>query len=67
MNDKIYLRLDIDEEGRKRILDQHGREVHGVTVIESRCAVDDIDMLTVTFFENGADGEAITNGGHRRG
>lgn len=67
MNDKIYLRLDIDEEGRKRILDQHGREVHGVSAIESRCAVDAIDMLTVTFCEADAEGEIITNGRHRHG
>lgn len=67
MNDKIYLHLEIDEDGRKRILDQDGRELYGIVRIESESEVKSVDMLSVTFYEAGPDGEVITNGGHRRG
>lgn len=67
MNDKIYLHLEIDEDGRKRILDQDGRELYGIVRIESESEVNSVDMLSVTFYEAGTDGEVITNGGHRRG
>lgn len=67
MNDKIYLHLEIDEDGRKRIFDQDGRELYGVIRIESESAENSVDMLSVTFCEARLGGEAVKNGGHRRG
>lgn len=64
MNDeKIYLRLVI-EDGRKYVVDQHGREVADMVSLSLTSAVDAIDEVAITFYDHGENGEMIISGGH---
>lgn len=62
--EKIYLRLIVID-GKKYIVDQFARVVHGVIDITSTSSVDDIDTLNITFHEMHETGIPVIGGGHK--
>ena len=61
--EKIQLQLKIIE-GKKYIVDQHGRELDGVLSFVSSTAVDSGDTLKLEVFQYEG-GNVITCGGHQ--
>ena len=59
----IYLRAVI-EDGVKRVIDQHGREVGAVRKMEISAAAGEADCITLVIEERDEDGNMIANGGH---
>lgn len=62
-NKYVYLRLDM-KDGRKRVIDQDGREVMGVTSVISNSACGERDTLTIEVVQHDGMGEVIVSGGN---
>lgn len=63
MTDKIQLRLEI-KDGKKYIVDQHGREIEGVISFATSTEAGSLDEMTLTVYEF-KDGSPLCSGGHQ--
>lgn len=61
--EKIYLRLTVVD-GVKKVVDQTGREVHGVVAASTNFSSRSFDTATIEFIEHDATGGAIAAGGN---
>ena len=61
MPDKIYLRVNEDDDGVRTVVDQDGREVAGLRSMSLIVALEDVNRLTIECFEHKEDSEPNIN------
>jgi hypothetical protein len=61
--ERIYLRPETDENGKVRLIDQHGRVLAGVTLMTVKTFTNEPTILNVDIVAKTADGRCIKNRG----